>query len=232
MVRFVHVSAAYAPLSDRVLEDVSFSIHKGETVALIGANGAGKTSLFLAIAGILPLARGSISIDGIELSKANLKAVRRKLGFVFQNPDDQLFTARIYDDILFGLLNMGLPLEDAAIRINETLKRLGIEHLADRSPFRLSGGEKRLCAMAAVLAMEPELLLFDEPTAFLDPRSQRNVSAVINSLPHTKIIATHDLAFAKALCSRALILCSGSLAADGTPETLFTGMEKMAEWGL
>jgi cobalt/nickel transport system ATP-binding protein len=232
MVQLVHVSVSYSPAGGNVLDDISFSISKGETAALIGANGAGKTSLFLAISGILPLAKGSVYVDGIELSKRTLKTIRRKLGFVFQNPDDQLFTARIYDDILFGLLNMGLSEDDAKLRIRETLDSLGIAHLAERSPFRLSGGEKRLCAMATVLAMKPEILLFDEPTAFLDPRSQRNVSAVINALPHTKIIATHDLAFARALCNRALILRSGSLAADGNPTALFADPDKMTEWGF
>ena len=232
MVQFIHVSASYPGSDGGALRDISFSIARGETVALAGANGAGKTSLFLAIAGILPIASGSISVDGVELSKRTVNAVRRKLGFVFQNPDDQLFTARIYDDILFGPLNAGLSEDQAKARAGEILKKLGIEHLADRSPFRLSGGEKRLCALAAVLATEPELLLFDEPTAFLDPRSQRAVSAVIKALPHTKIIATHDLAFAEAHCGRALILRSGSLAADGTPRTLFADAEKMIEWGL
>ena len=137
MVQLVHVSASYAPSSGSALDDISFSVAKGETVALVGANGAGKTSLFLAIAGILPLAKGSISIDGIELSKQNLKSVRQKLGFVFQNPDDQLFTVRIYDDVLFGLLNMGLSEDAANIRITETLGLLGIAHLAERSPLRL-----------------------------------------------------------------------------------------------
>ena len=232
MVQLVHVSVAYSQAGGNVLEDISFSVPKGETVALIGANGAGKTSLFLAISGILPLAQGAVFVDGMELSKATVKAIRRKLGFVFQNPDDQLFTARIYDDILFGLLNTGLCQDEAEQKIRETLDSLGIAHLAERSPLRLSGGEKRLCAMAAVLAMQPHILLFDEPTAFLDPRSQRNVRALIAGLPHTKIIATHDLAFAQSLCTRALILQGGALAADGDPAALFSDAAKMTEWGL
>jgi cobalt/nickel transport system ATP-binding protein len=232
MVRFDHVSVSYPSSAAAVLDDLSFSIAKGETVALVGANGAGKTSLFLALSGILPAARGSVYIDGVALSKGTVRTIQRKLGFVFQNPDDQLFTARVYDDILFGLLNMGLSEDEAQPRIHEIMDRLGIAHLAERSPFRLSGGEKRLCAMAAVLVMRPEILLFDEPTAFLDPRARRAVIGLIKTLPHTKIIATHDLAFAGALCDRALILCAGSLAVDGKPEALFAGPEQMAVWGL
>jgi cobalt/nickel transport system ATP-binding protein len=231
MVRLFQVSASY-PAGGSALRDISFSIARGETVALVGANGAGKTSLFLALAGILPLASGSVVIDGLELKKETVKPIRRKLGFVFQNPDDQLFMSRIYDDILFGLLNFGFSEEESKRRIAEILERFGIGHLAERSPFRLSGGEKRLCAMAAVLAPEPELLLFDEPTAFLDPRSRRTAGAVIAALPQTKIIATHDLAFARGLCGRALVLRSGSLAADGNPAVLFDNPDNMDQWGL
>jgi cobalt/nickel transport system ATP-binding protein len=236
MVRLVQVSASYQPAAVDgaavpVLHDISFHIKKGESVALIGANGAGKTSLFLALAGILPLTHGSIFIDGVALSKHTIKTVRRKIGFVFQNPDDQLFMSRVYDDVLFGLLNRGIAEEEAQVRARDALAKLGVGHLADRSPFRLSGGEKRLCALAATLVMEPEIVFFDEPTAFLDPRSQRVASAVIQALPLTKLIATHDLAFARTLCDRALILRSGSLVADGNPDALFDGAE-MSGWGL
>ncbi|MDR2783264.1 MAG: energy-coupling factor ABC transporter ATP-binding protein [Treponema sp.] len=240
MVRLVQVSASYQPAATTasvaatgcVLDNISFHIEKGESVAIIGANGAGKTSLFLALAGILPLTHGAIFIDGIALSKRAIKSIRRKIGFVFQNPDDQLFMSRVYDDILFGLLNMGISEEDAQSRAQEALAKLGVGHLAGRSPFRLSGGEKRLCALAATLVMEPEIVFFDEPTAFLDPKSQRMASAVIQALPLTKLIATHDLAFARTLCDRALILRSGSLVADGDPATLFDDAENMSRWGL
>ncbi|MDR1215948.1 MAG: energy-coupling factor ABC transporter ATP-binding protein [Treponema sp.] len=215
-----------------MLKDISFHVLKGESVALIGANGAGKTSLLLALTGILPICHGSIFIDGAELSKRNGQVAQRKTGLVFQNPDDQLFMPRVYDDVLFGLLNRGIAEEEAESRAREMLDRLGIGHLAERSPSRLSGGEKRLCALAAVLVMEPEILLFDEPTAFLDPKARRTVGALIQALPHTKLIATHDLDFAQTLCSRALILCSGALATDDAPATLFTDSVRMTEWGL
>jgi cobalt/nickel transport system ATP-binding protein len=235
MVRLVQVSASYqsaAATTDLVLNNISFHIKKGESVALIGANGAGKTSLFLALAGILPLTHGSIFIDGVALSKHTIKTARRKIGFVFQNPDDQLFMSRVQDDVLFGLLNRGIAEEEAQSRARDALAKLGVEHLADRSPFRLSGGEKRLCALAAVLVMDPEIVFFDEPSAFLDPKSQRTASAVIQTLPLTKLIATHDLTFARTLCDRALILRSGSLVADGDPSTLFDDAENMSRWGL
>jgi cobalt/nickel transport system ATP-binding protein len=184
------------------------------------------------LTGILPLTQGEIFIDGERLSKKTVKLIRRKIGFVFQNPDDQLFTARIYDDILFGPRSAGLSESEAGARAREILEKLGISHLAEKSPSRLSGGEKRLSAMAAVLVMEPELLLFDEPTAFLDPRARRSFSSLIQALPQTKIIATHDLAFAGAHTQRALVLHKGSLAADGNPAELFGDVQTMEEWGL
>ncbi|MDR0410925.1 MAG: energy-coupling factor ABC transporter ATP-binding protein [Treponema sp.] len=232
MVQLVHVSTAYPRQTDLVLRDVSFHIAKGENVALIGANGAGKTSLLLAVTGILPICRGSIFIDRVELSKHTARAVQRKTGLVFQNPDDQLFMPRIYDDVLFGLRNRGMSQEEAESRMWKTLNRLGIEHLVDRSPSRLSGGEKRLCALAATLVMEPDILLFDEPTVFLDPRARRTTLSLMQTLSHTKVVATHDLDFVHALCSRALILCHGALVADGDPAVLFADSATMAEWGL
>ncbi|MDR1576207.1 MAG: energy-coupling factor ABC transporter ATP-binding protein [Treponema sp.] len=225
------ISAVY-PGGIRAFADVSFEAKAGENIALVGANGAGKTSLLLALVGILPLSSGSVSVAGVELDPDNPGDLRRKVGLVFQNPEDQLFMPSIYEDLVFGPRNLGLSEEDAARRAAGALELLGISRLKDRSPLRLSGGEKRLAAIATVLTMRPEVMLFDEPTAFLDPRARRSLIAALKPLPHTKIIATHDLPFAAQLCARALILKDGGIRAQGSTEALFGDSALMEECGL
>ena len=204
----------------RAIESVRFSIGAGESVALIGANGAGKTSLLLALVGVLNPKQGEINVGGTILNKKTLREVRSRTGMVFQNPDDQLFMPSIFEDIAFGPRSFGCGESETAGRVNAALSHLGIEHLAKRSPLKLSGGEKRLAAIATVLAMNPEFLLFDEPTAFLDPRARRNLKAILADLPQGKLIATHDLAFADETCSRVMLLENGKLVADGGKELL------------
>ena len=204
----------------RAIDTISFSVEAGENVALIGANGAGKTSLLLAFVGVLQPAGGEIIVGGTVLNKRSLRMIRSQIGLVFQNPDDQLFMPNIFEDAAFGPRSFGCGEEETAGRVNSALSRLRIEHLAERSPLKLSGGEKRLAAIATVLAMNPEFLLFDEPTAFLDPRARRNLANILPDLPQGKLIATHDLAFAENICSRVLLLQNGRLAADGGRDIL------------
>jgi cobalt/nickel transport system ATP-binding protein len=209
------------PDGTKALNGIDLSINAGESIALIGANGAGKTSLLLALVGILPLEAGSICLDDLTINpavqnqkllyKETVLELRRRIGLVFQNPDDQLFMPTIYADVIFGLRNNGLSEEAAAACANETLARLNIAHLAARSPLKLSGGEKRQAALATVLAMHPAVMLFDEPTAFLDPQARRTLIDTLNTLPHTKIIATHNLSFAEETCTRTVILEAGAL---------------------
>jgi len=208
------------PDGTRAIDTVSFFLKEGENVALIGANGAGKTSLLLALVGVLPASGGEIQMGETVLEKKSLRQIRSRAGMVFQNPDDQLFMPNIYDDIAFGPRNFGCTEEETKERVAAALNKLGIEHLAERSPLKLSGGEKRLAAIATVLAMEPELLLFDEPTAFLDPRARRNMIYTLMDLPQGKIIATHDTAFASILCTRVILLQDGRLVADEGIELL------------
>jgi len=208
------------PDGTRAVNAVCFSIQAGENVALIGANGAGKTSLMLTLVGVLQLQGGEIRIGEKTLEKKNLREIRSRIGLVFQNPDDQLFMPNIFEDVAFGPRSFGCDEDETNRRVNTALSHLGIEFLAKRSPLKLSGGEKRLAAIATVLAMEPEFLLFDEPTAFLDPRARRNLTAVLADLPQGKLIATHDLSFAEDLCSRVLLLQNGELIADGGIELL------------
>ena len=204
----------------RAIDAVSFSARAGENVALIGANGAGKTTLLLAIVGVLEPLSGEIRIGETILNKKTMREVRSRIGLVFQNPDDQLFMPSIFEDVAFGPRNFGAGEAETKSRVESTLSSLGIAHLAERSPLKLSGGEKRLCAVASVLSMNPDFLLFDEPTAFLDPRARRNMAAVLSSLPQGKLIATHDLSFAEETCTRALLLQNGKIAADGGIELL------------
>jgi cobalt/nickel transport system ATP-binding protein len=243
------VSAAYD--SGMVLRDISFEIMPGERVALVGANGAGKTSLLLAMVGILPLAAGILRIGGIELdaglsgrdpkdpwgpkdphNKRKLKELRKLVSLVFQDPEDQLFMPSIYEDLAFGPRNMGLDEDAVRLRVDGILDRLGIGFLRDRSPLRLSGGEKRLAAIAAALTMDPEILLFDEPTAFLDPKARRNLIRLLQSLPHTKLIATHDLDFAAALCPRTILLLDGAVFAQGPSAELLRNRDLMDQCSL
>jgi cobalt/nickel transport system ATP-binding protein len=194
--------------------------------------------------GILPIHAGTLTIDGIVLGPEStrssgaktppgiLEALRRKTGLVFQNPEDQLFMPSIYDDLAFGPRNMGLEEQEVSRRVDAALSVLGIPHLRNRSPLKLSGGEKRLAAIATVLSMEPAVMLFDEPTAFLDPKARRSLIHTLASLPHPKLIATHDLAFAAEFCERTLILKEGRLCGQGRTGELFRESRLMEECGL
>jgi len=220
MLKLHNITVVY-PDKTKAIDNIDLTVNGGENVALIGENGAGKTTLLLAIVGILELSTGTVEIDGIQLGKKTVNEIRKRAGLVFQNPDDQLFMPLIYDDVAFGCRNFGMPEDQVAARVSETLQQLHISHLGSRSSLRLSGGEKRLAAIAAVLAMEPSILMFDEPTAFLDPKAKRALIAALQKLNHTKIIATHDITFAAKVCSRVIILKNGRIAADGTTDLLY-----------
>ena len=215
MLEIEKLNYAY-PDGHQAIRDINLKIEEGESIALVGANGAGKSSLFKLIIGISEIKEGSIKVEELAVGKKTLKDIRRKVGMVFQNPDDQLFMTKVYDDIAFGPRNELLTEEEVEERVVNALEQLGITHLRDRMPHRLSGGEKRVIAIASVLAMNPRLILFDEPTSFLDPQARRNVINTLDSLKMTKIIATHDLDMALDICDRVIILHHGSVFADGT----------------
>ena len=224
-----------------VLENVTFSAHKGEKIALVGANGAGKSSLLLAMTGVLPLHSGEIVIDGIRLEKRNLAAVRQRAGLVFQNPDDQLFMSTIWEDVMFGPRNYarldspeypGAYMARAETKAEAVLEALGIAALKNRVSHKLSGGEKRLAALASVLVLEPALLMLDEPTAFLDPKGRRALKTVLQNLPQTMLIATHDMDFARALCGRCLILAGKTIRAEGPAAKLLADNALLESCGL
>ncbi|CDB13653.1 putative uncharacterized protein [Eubacterium sp. CAG:192] len=230
MLTINNVTVEY-PDGTKAINNLSLNVKSGEKLALIGANGAGKSTLMLAIEGILD-STGEIKIDDLFVDSKNIVKVRQQVGMLFQNPDDQLFMATIYDDIAFGPRNAGLDEESVKYRVEDRLKLLNIEHLKDKTALKLSGGEKRMAALATVLAMKPSVMLLDEPTAFLDPKARRNLINVLNSLPHTMLIATHDLTFAKEVCREAVVIKDGNFFAKGNCDEILYNQELMDEGGI
>ena len=230
MIKIKNLTVKY-PDGTEALRSLDINVNEGESIALMGANGAGKSSLLLAITGIAPYTEGEIYVDDILLSKKTVADVRQRVGIIFQDPDDQLFMPSVFDDVAFGPRNKGLD-EKETVRVAESaLEELKISHLSSRVPGKLSGGEKKLAALAGVLAMDPSNLLFDEPAAFLDPRAKRRLVSLVRNLGHTKIIATHDSDIARQLCSRVIILKKGSLSYDGTPDIL-DDLSALEKYGL
>lgn len=225
------VSVTY-PDGNRAVNGVSLALGNGERKALVGANGAGKSTLLRAIVGLLSISGGEARVDGIALSARTAPDVRARVGMVFQNPDDQLFMAKVADDVAFGPRNMGLSEDEVNRRVGSALDRLGAAHLKDRVSDRLSGGEKRLVGLASVLSMEPCILLMDEPSSFLDPRSRRNLIKVLSSLPQAILLATHDLDMARRLCSRAVVLRDGRVCAEGSADELLSDKQMLEAHGL
>lgn len=211
MLKIDHLYVKY-PSSDRyALKDLSFELADGEHAALLGANGAGKSTLLLSVTGIVRKEQGEINVGGTVLSDKTLPEIRRKAGLVFQNPDNQLFMPTVSQDIAFGPRNYGIPEEEIRSRTDALLSMLGMEELKERMIHTLSGGEKRLAALAGILILEPSLLLLDEPTSFLDNDASSRLSACIRDLKQSILITTHDLAFASECCTRFLFLEKGEL---------------------
>ncbi|NTW29316.1 MAG: ABC transporter ATP-binding protein [Coriobacteriia bacterium] len=203
------------------LDGVSFEITHGESVAIVGANGAGKSTLLMHLIGILSPTRGRVRIGDTPVTKNTLKDIRKSVGMVFQDPDDQLFMPTVYEDVAFGPMNLGLPPEEIDARVVSALERVNALHLRNRPPYRLSGGEKRAVSIATVLAMSPNALVLDEPSSNLDPQARRRLIGLLASFDHTKILATHDLDMALDLCGRTIVISNGKVAADGPTREIF-----------
>src|SRR5438067_544363 len=217
----------------RALADVGFTVAAGESVGLVGPNGAGKTTLFLCLAGVLPVAPGHVRVCGLDPAvSAERRQLPSRVGVVFQNSDDQLFNATVFDDVAFGPLNLGLPADEVRRRVAEALGRVGLAGFEQRVPFHLSGGEKRRVALAGVLAMRPEVLLLDEPSIHLDPRGRREFIRLIQKLEGTRLIASHDLELILETCQRCLVLDRGRVIAEGPARQLLADAALMEAHGL
>ena len=215
------------------LDGVSFAISPGEKVAVVGPNGAGKSTLFLHLNGVLHgQNEGRIWVAGVELTDQSLRQVRARVGLVFQDPDDQLFSPTVFEDVAFGPLHMGLPEEEVRRRVTLALAAVGMQGFEDKMPHHLSLGERKRIAIATVLAMEPDILLLDEPSAGLDPRARRNLIQLLQRLPQTMLVASHDMRLVWELCPRTLILDAGRLVADGPTAVLLQDEALMEAHGL
>jgi cobalt/nickel transport system ATP-binding protein len=207
---------AYAyPDGHQALYGVDLHVHAGERVALLGPNGAGKTTLVLHLNGLLRAGVGSVSVSGLAVEDRHLLEIRRRVGVVFQDPDDQLFMPRVRDDVAFGPRNLGLRGDELDERVTEALEAVGMLEHVDRAPHHLSFGQRRRVAVATVLAMRPEILVLDEPSSNLDPASRRELADILLGLDTTVLMVTHDLPYALELCPRAVVLSDGHVVADG-----------------
>lgn len=211
---------------------VSFRITHGEKVALVGANGAGKSTLLLHTNGLLMPSQGGVVLGGIALTHRTLPLVRQSVGLVFQDSDNQLFMPTVEEDVAFGPSNMRLEPEEIRRRVTEALDAVGALDLRGESPFRLSGGQKKRVAIATVLAMEPSVLVMDEPTSNLDPRARRQIIDLIRRFSHTTLIATHDMEMVLDLCDRTIVMKEGRIVADGSTRHVFGDLALLEECGL
>jgi cobalt transport protein ATP-binding subunit len=220
---------AYAyPDGTQALFGVDLTIGRGERVALLGPNGAGKTTLVMHLNGILTAGHGEVAVAGLRVGKDTLKEIRRRVGLVFQDPDDQLFMPTVREDVAFGPANMGLRGAELNRRVKDALDRVGMLDALDRPPHHLSFGQRRRVAVATVLAMEPEILVLDEPSSNLDPAARRELAEILRGLDVTVLLVTHDLPYAMELCERALILSDGVIAADGPTRAILSDTELLA----
>jgi len=215
------------------LKDVSFDVAPNEKVALVGPNGGGKSTLLLHLNGVLHSSTGEICIGGLPVNDDNLGQIRARVGLVFQNPDDQLFSPRVYQDVAFGPLHMGLPEGEVKARVERALDAVGIRDYADRISHHLSVGEKKRVAIATVLSMDPQILVLDEPSAGLDPRGRRHLLQLLKTFDQqTMLISTHDMRLAQELCSRTLVLEGGHIVAVGPTESILNDRDLMGQHGL
>ena len=217
------------PDGHEALKDISFSIDKGESIAILGPNGAGKTTLILHLNGILGELTGEIEVDGLEYSLENIAKIRKTVGVVFQDPDDQLFMPTVLEDVMFGPKNFGYSDEDSQENAIEALKMVGMDKFQDRAPHHLSFGQKRKVAIATVLASKPKLLVLDEPASNLDPASRRDLIEILINLNISLILVTHDLPMALEICQRSLILNEGVIKEDSLTKTILQNEGLMKE---
>jgi cobalt/nickel transport system ATP-binding protein len=230
IIEISHLSFSY-PDGKQALDEIHLQILPGEKVALVGANGAGKSTLLYHLNGIFT-GSGKICIDNLELNKNNLARIRALIGLVFQNPDDQLFSPTVFEDVAYGPIYQGFDKITVQKKVRQALKAVRMEDYADRNPYHLSSGEKKRIAIVTVLSMQPKILAFDEPTAGLDPRARRELIELLLELPQTMLIATHDLDMVERLTPRTVLLNRGKIAADGLSASMLENEELLKANGL
>jgi cobalt/nickel transport system ATP-binding protein len=226
-VEIERLAFAY-PDGHQALFGVDLVIQTGERVALLGPNGAGKTTLILHLNGVLEAQVGAVTIGGLKVERNHFREIRRRVGIVFQDPDDQLFMPTVKEDVAFGPYNLGLRGDDLEARVESALQAVGMEHSADRPPHHLSFGQRRRVAVATVLAMEPDLLILDEPSSNLDPAGRRELAEILSDLSLTMLLVTHDLPYALELCSRSIVMDDGMIVGDGSTAEILGDAELMA----
>lgn len=220
------------PDGHTALQDVSLEVYRGEKIALVGPNGAGKSTLMLHLNGILQGKAGSISVNGLQVVEKNFPMIRARVGLVFQNPDDQLFSPTVFEDVAFGPLHMGYKEAEVRRRVERALEMVGMEKYAERLSHHLSIGEKKRIAIATVLSMDPEILVLDEPSAGLDPRARRNLIHLLQDLPVTMLVSTHDMLMVREVFPRTVIMDRGEVVADGPTDLLLADAVLLEAHGL
>lgn len=230
VIRIESLSYKY-PDGQQALQNINLVINQNDTVGIIGPNGAGKSTLLLHLNGILQ-SNDAVTVFGMPTQGKNLKSIRSKIGMVFQDPNDQLFSPTVFDDVAFGPINMGLSKEEVHQRVAQALSWVKMEGYESRSPHHLSIGERKRIAIATVLSMNPEIIVLDEPTSNLDPRSKWDLIALLETLPMTKIVTTHDLRILKALCQRIILIDNGTVVADGLTMDILSDIQLLEEHGL
>ena len=230
-VELTHLHYAY-PDGFEALHGIDLVIGRGEKVALVGPNGAGKSTLMLHLNGIHAASHGSVRVAGMEVGRSTLPRIRSEVGLVFQDPDDQLFSPTVRDDIAFGPLHMGLDEDEIHERVERALALVGMSGFERRLPHRLSLGQRKRVAMATVLGMDPSVMVFDEPSAGLDPRGRRELIGVLRSLPQTTIVATHDMRLVAEVLERTVVMDEGRIVADGPTDTIMADAALLESHGL
>ncbi|MBP3199656.1 MAG: energy-coupling factor ABC transporter ATP-binding protein [Butyrivibrio sp.] len=231
LLKIKDLSFAYED-GNKVLDGLNLTAHDGESIGIIGANGIGKSTLMKLLVGLYLNYDGVLEVAGHPVNKKNLSHIREHVGYVFQDSDSQLFLSTVGEDVAFGPQNYGLSDEEVKRRVDEALEKVHITHLRDKHNYKLSGGEKKLAAIATILSMEPDIIIMDEPSIALDPRNRRNLIGILNEIQALKLITSHDLDFIMDTCSRALLLDEGRIIADGDVKDILTDKELLEGHGL